>query len=149
MSNAVDGPKGGRHFQSETARASSNLFDEVEETCSRVIILNEGTVIAEGSVAEIKRRAAPRTARVRIPDDKQELAQSLMKQTRGVAAVSLSDDDQGWLHITFESGGGNGDRPVANGAVRALLDAGIPLLAFELEGGRLSDAFLYLTAGQS
>jgi hypothetical protein len=72
-----------------------------------------------------------------------------MNQTRGVAGVSLSEDDHGWLHITFERGGSNGDRPVANGAVRALLDAGIPLLAFELEGGRLSDAFLYLTGGQS
>ena len=132
-----------------TVILSTHFLDEVEETCSRVIILNEGTVIAEGTVAEIKRKAAPRTARVRIPDDKQELAQSLMKQTRGVAGVSLSEDDHGWLHITFERGGSNGDRPVANGAVRALLDAGIPLLAFELEGGRLSDAFLYLTGGQS
>jgi hypothetical protein len=31
-------------------------------------------------------------------------------------------------------------------AVRALADAGVPLLAFELEGARLSDAFLEMTA---
>ena len=30
-------------------------------------------------------------------------------------------------------------------AVRALADADIPLLAFELEGARLSDAFLAMT----
>jgi hypothetical protein len=30
--------------------------------------------------------------------------------------------------------------------VRALAEAGIPLLAFELEGARLSDAFLSMTA---
>jgi hypothetical protein len=30
-------------------------------------------------------------------------------------------------------------------AVRALADAGVPLLAFELEGARLSDAFLAMT----
>jgi hypothetical protein len=31
--------------------------------------------------------------------------------------------------------------------VRALAEAGIPLLAFELEGARLSDAFLAMTEG--
>ena len=30
-------------------------------------------------------------------------------------------------------------------AVRALTDSGVPLLAFELEGARLSDAFLSMT----
>jgi ABC-2 type transport system ATP-binding protein len=129
-----------------TVILSTHFLDEVEEVCSRVIILNKGRVIAEGSIPEIKRKAAPRTARVRVPDDKHERARSLMKQTRGVADVSYREDDGGSLHVIFERGG-NGDRPVANAAIRALLDAGVPILAFELEGGRLSDAFLYLTGG--
>ena len=32
-----------------------------------------------------------------------------------------------------------------NAPIRALLEAGIPILFFELEGGKLSDAFLTLT----
>jgi hypothetical protein len=32
-----------------------------------------------------------------------------------------------------------------NAAVRAIVDAGIPLLSSELEGARLSDAFLAMT----
>jgi ABC-2 type transport system ATP-binding protein len=33
----------------------------------------------------------------------------------------------------------------ASDAMRALVDAGVPVLAFELEGARLSDAFLSMT----
>jgi ABC-2 type transport system ATP-binding protein len=128
-----------------TVILSTHFMDEVEEVSSRVIILNKGTVIAEGSIAEIKRRAAPRTARVRVPVDKHDQARLLLKQARGIANIHRNEDDDGWLHITFERGTSNGDRPIANGTLRALLDAGMPILAFELEGGRLSDAFLYLT----
>jgi ABC-2 type transport system ATP-binding protein len=37
--------------------------------------------------------------------------------------------------------GSNGEAP-ANEALRALTEAGVPVLAFELQGARLSDAFL-------
>ena len=40
---------------------STYFLDEVEGVCSQVIILNRGEVIAEGSITDIKRRAAPRT----------------------------------------------------------------------------------------
>ena len=43
-----------------------------------------------------------------------------------------------------------GDEPVepsAEKAIRGLLDAGVPVLGFSLEGGRLSDAFLAVTRG--
>ena len=36
----------------------SHLLAEVEENCSRVLILNRGLVVAEGTVAEIVRKAA-------------------------------------------------------------------------------------------
>ena len=38
--------------------------------------------------------------------------------------------------------GVNADAAAAAAALRALLDAGVPVAEFSLEGGRLSDAFL-------
>ena len=47
-----------------TVFLSTHLLAEVEEICSRVLILNRGRVVAEGTVAEVARRAAaPRSAR--------------------------------------------------------------------------------------
>jgi ABC-2 type transport system ATP-binding protein len=87
-----------------TVILTTHLLSEVEETCSRVLILNRGKVISEGTVGEVTRRAsAPRRVRLQIPS-------------------------------------GQRDR-----AVQALSKAGISLLAEEIEGARLSDAFLAMT----
>ncbi len=131
-----------------TVILSTHFLDEVEEICSRVIILNHGEVIAEGSVAEIKRRAAPRTARVHVPSEMHDQALSALERAQGVANAGSTDAERGWLTVTFDVawldeqwGAG------MNGAVRALADAEVLILSFELEGGRLSDAFLSLTEG--
>jgi ABC-2 type transport system ATP-binding protein len=87
-----------------TVILTTHLLSEVEETCSRVLILNRGKVIAEGTVREVTQQAsAPRRARIQIPSEER-------------------------------------DR-----AVEALTNAGITVLASELEGARLSDAFLAMT----
>ena len=51
-----------------TVVLSTHFLAEVEDTCSRVVILNRGRVIAEGTVAEVTRlAAAPRRGRFRVP----------------------------------------------------------------------------------
>jgi ABC-2 type transport system ATP-binding protein len=128
-----------------TVILSTHFLDEVEETCSRLIILNRGEVIAERTVAEIKRKAAPQTARVRVSGEMQDRAVSLLKEALGVAAVDAAERDGGWVNVTFDPASMESEPAPANGVIRALLDAGVPIMSFELEGGRLSDAFLYLT----
>jgi ABC-2 type transport system ATP-binding protein len=87
-----------------TVLLSTHLLAEVEETCSRVLILNRGRVAALGTVAEVAARAAaPRAARLSIP---------------------AADEER---------------------ALRALAAADVTILGFELEGARLSDAFLAMT----
>ena len=46
------------------------------------------------------------------------------------------------LKATLADGTSDG---LPNGGLRLLLEAGIPVLSFELEGARLSDAFLAMT----
>jgi ABC-2 type transport system ATP-binding protein len=125
---------------------STHFLDEVEETCSRVIILNRGEVIAAGSVAEIKRRASPRTARVHVAPDTHDRALAALRRAQGVANASSIDAERGWITARFDSAwlDQHPEAPM-NTAVRALADAEVPILSFELEGGRLSDAFLSLT----
>jgi ABC-2 type transport system ATP-binding protein len=140
-----------RQLASERGAAvilSTHFLDEVEETCSRVIILNRGQVIAEGSVSEIKRLAAPKAARIHVEPEMKDKALAALSEARGVAAVDFSSDDRGWLTARFDSAWLEANRESGmNTAIRALTDAGVPILSFELEGGRLSDAFLLLTEG--
>jgi ABC-2 type transport system ATP-binding protein len=126
---------------------STHFLDEVEEVCSRVMIMNRGNVIAEGTVADIKRKAARSSARIRVSDEVRDRALSALKQAPGVAAVDFAEGDRGAFNVTFDAMGT--EQTVANGAIQSLLDGGISIQSFELEGGRLSDAFLYLTGEET
>ena len=125
-----------------TVLLSTHLLAEVEETCSRVLILNRGVVVAEGTVAEITRRAAaPRSARLRLAPDHAQRAADLLRAVAGVQGVEVPPDQAGLLVVTFD---GAGEMPV-NEALVALTRPGLSILSFELEGARLSDAFLAMT----
>jgi ABC-2 type transport system ATP-binding protein len=124
---------------------STHLLTEVEENCSRVLILNRGRVVAEGTVAEVVlRAAAPRSGRIRVAPG------NLVRATVALAgAVEVeqvtANGRPGWLTVSFAPTADPAGNGALNGAVRALLDDEIPVLAFELEGARLSDAFLAMT----
>jgi len=121
-----------------TILLSTHLLAEVEETCSRVLILNRGRVAAHGTVAEVAARAAaPRAGRLAVPPDQ---ADAALRALAAVTVVEASADGRpGLIAVRLTSGDSMND------AVRAVLDAGVTLLSSELEGARLSDAFLAMT----
>jgi ABC-2 type transport system ATP-binding protein len=115
-----------------TVLLSTHLLAEVEEVCSRVLILNHGRVIADGTVAEVARRAAaPRTATLRVASGDTD---------RAVAALSAFAVERrpGLLTVALD-----GADP--NEALRRLVESGVGVEAYELEAARLSDAFLAIT----
>jgi ABC-2 type transport system ATP-binding protein len=123
----------------------SHLLAEIEENCSRVMILNRGHVVAEGTVAEVVRQAAaPRSARLQVASEHVERAVVALTDMAGVDNVERSDGRAGWLKVDFSPAPEDGDAQLSV-ALRVLLDAGVELRSFELEGARLSDAFLAMT----
>jgi ABC-2 type transport system ATP-binding protein len=128
-----------------TVLLSTHLLTEVEENCSRVLILNRGHVVADGTVAEIVRRAAaPRGGRLHVAPEHVETAALALAGAHGVAEVGSTNGRPGWLSVVLAPPV-DGAEPSLNDAVRALLDSGVAVLGFELEGARLSDAFLAMT----
>jgi ABC-2 type transport system ATP-binding protein len=131
-----------------TVLLSTHLLAEVEEVCSRVLILNRGRVAADGTVAEVARKAAaPRAGRLRVPAEQVERAIETLDRVPGFEATRLRDAQPGWLTVTLAQTNGRAPEGLMNDALRAVADAGVPLLEFELEGARLSDAFLAMTQG--
>jgi ABC-2 type transport system ATP-binding protein len=126
-----------------TVLLSTHLLAEVEEVCSRVLILNRGRVAAAGTVSEVARRAAaPRSARLRVAPQRVAEALTVLGRAQGVERVAPADGYPGSLAATLDRGGNEGQM---NEGLRLLAEAGIPVLSFELEGARLSDAFLAMT----
>jgi ABC-2 type transport system ATP-binding protein len=130
-----------------TVLLSSHLLAEVEEHCSRVLILNRGRVVADGTVAEVARQAAaPRTARLRVAPEAVDEAIAVLSAAPGVERCERGEGQPGWLTLVFAAATDDRDDAPTDEALRRLLVAGIGLLSFELEGARLSDAFLAMTA---
>jgi ABC-2 type transport system ATP-binding protein len=126
---------------------STHLLNEVEENCSHVLILNRGRVVAEGTVSEVvSRAAAPRRLRLQVAPDELERATAVLAGLQSVQEVEPSESQPGWLAVELSApGDANGDGPSPNDVLRALLDAGLALRSFEIDGTRLSDAFLAMT----
>jgi ABC-2 type transport system ATP-binding protein len=124
-----------------TVLLSTHLLAEVEEVCSQVVILNRGRVVAEGTVAEVARQAAaPRRARLRVAPEGTARALAALSDGGKLSAAELRP---GELELTFSAEAD--PEAMSAEALRLLLAAEVSVLGFELEGGRLSDAFLTMT----
>jgi ABC-2 type transport system ATP-binding protein len=128
-----------------TVVLSSHLLGEVEQSCDRVLILNRGRAVAQGTVAEVARSAAvPRRALLRVPPELRGRAVEVLAASQ-VDAAPAGDDHAGELELRLPAD--LAPESAAAGALGSLLDAGVPVLGFSLEGGRLGDAFLAVTGG--
>jgi ABC-2 type transport system ATP-binding protein len=128
-----------------TVVLSTHLLAEVEQACDRVLILNRGRVVAHGTVAEVVRSAAiPRRGLVKVPPELRDRAIEVLAAA-AVDAVSTSGDLGGELELRLPTG--VAPEAAAAKALGSLLGAGVPVLGFALEGGRLNDAFFAVTEG--
>lgn len=136
----------------------SHALAEIESVCDDVVILSAGQVVAAGSVAEVIGRAQQTDVqrngvRVWVPSASLAAAQQRLEALPYVMEAAPIEGMEGWLRIEFVDKAGvsmmNGetgeDPQLTNRMLEALIDAGIPILAFQSEGGRLQDAFLRLT----
>ncbi len=120
---------------------STHLLAEVEENCSRVLILNKGRVVAEGTVASVvARAAAPRNGRLQVAPADAERALASVRGSDAVAEMSAVEGQAGWFAFTLAQ-----ERSSLNAVLRPLLEVNVDVLALELDRPRLSDAFLAVT----
>jgi ABC-2 type transport system ATP-binding protein len=117
-----------------TVLVSSHLLSEVEQTCSHVIVMHHGRLVAAGEVGEIVTGDGETSFAV----DDAEQAAGVLRSLAGVQDVS-DPDGSGSVHAHL-----NGT-PRAE-AVRALVRAGVAVDTVAPRG-RLEDVFLDLVGG--
>jgi len=125
----------------------SHMLSEIEGICDDVIILSSGQVVAQGPVQNVVGNIQRNVARVRVPAANVEASLELLRSLQNVFKVSLSPQMQGWISVEFADFDEtiSQNEKARNSLLKALIQAEIPVLSYEAEGGRLQDVFLQLT----
>jgi ABC-2 type transport system ATP-binding protein len=124
---------------------STHLLPEVEQTCTRILILRRGRLVADGSVADVVAlAAAPRRVAVTVAADAAAAAADALGRAAAVERVEHANGAAGRLDVTLVTGGDA--LAAANAALRALVETDVAIRAFALESARLGDAFMAVTA---
>lgn len=129
-----------------TVVLSTHLLPEVEEVCSKVVILHHGRVLVSGSVGEvIKTALIEQSAQLRVPLDLIERARNVLAGFPGLTINQTAEQPEVLILAVDRPGTDSTHGEVMNEVLAAVTAAGIPVLRFELEAARLSDAFLKMT----
>ncbi|MBO0840059.1 MAG: ATP-binding cassette domain-containing protein, partial [Sciscionella sp.] len=117
-----------------TVLISSHLLAEVEQTCSHVVVMHKGKLIAAGEVGQIIAGGGQASFTVDDPDR----AVTVLSTMDGVTGVAADGDA---VHADL------GALPTS-AAVRALVDAGIAVTSAGPRR-RLEDAFLHMVGAET
>jgi ABC-2 type transport system ATP-binding protein len=125
--------------EGRTVVLSSHLLDEVEKTVDALAIVDQGRIVAQGSIADLTRSGPPRLV-VGSADNAR--AGALLAPMRAVAGVATED---GVLRVSLEGRGAAVNEAIAD-INRRLVEAGIPVYRLEPEHASLEQRFLEITS---
>ncbi len=118
---------------------SSHILTELAEMCHRIGILDEGRLLAVGSVEEISRRAHDvGQVHIRVLDQREQLADWLAARN-DVADIRGEGNLVAFRHT--------GDRPSEAALLREIVEAGFAVVEFGTRRQSLEDVFLHVTEG--
>src|SRR4051794_2476235 len=118
-----------------TVMLSSHLLDEVEKTCDYVAILDQGTVVAQGPIEELRGEGTPE---VLIEVEDAQAARPLLEAVEGVRDVAVEED--GALRLTLD------DLELVPDLNRRLVEAGLRVRRLEPVRASLEQRFLAITS---
>jgi ABC-2 type transport system ATP-binding protein len=117
--------------QGKTVLLTTHYLEEADALAHRIIVINKGRIISEGTPAEIKRSSGGRTIRCRT-----RLSEEFLRKLPTVTNVKFNEAT---VTVTASD---------AESAVREMLRCDETLSGLEIAGPALEDAFLALTKNQ-
>lgn len=120
-----------------TVILSSHILSEVQSTCSRVIIISRGKIVADGTPEELEKGGRGNAlVRIEIQREVPEII-SRLKAVEGVVEARLEGKK---VCLEIEA-----DRDIRAEAARIIVESGAGLLSLAKEESSLEDVFISLT----
>ncbi|MGE0143261.1 MAG: ABC transporter ATP-binding protein [Planctomycetota bacterium] len=125
--------------ESHTVLLSTHYLQEVEAACSRVIVIDRGRIVADGTQAELRKALPGRGIRARIGGERSAVLAALQSEIEGLEVSHSGAEDE----YLLTGVGGDAAAMVA----RSVVAAGFTLHSLEVVEPTLEDAFRALTVG--
>ncbi len=118
---------------------STHILPEVQASCERLLIINQGRIVAEDSLASLSQKASKGKMRVmiRVKRAKEQYIESITNLS-GVAAASFAGEE---LHLDCD-----GADQTLEALSSSVVESGMGLLEMKISTEQLEDIFLELTA---
>lgn len=122
----------------------SHILSEVSATCNRILIINDGVVVATGTPAELTAKSGKQNLySLKIKGDKNSVESAIgsINDVKQVHATALQDD---WLQVKVT---GQGDHDIGEELFRCVVDHKWSLSELKREEKSLEEIFTQLTRG--
>ncbi|MEA2062391.1 MAG: ATP-binding cassette domain-containing protein [Gemmatimonadota bacterium] len=131
----------------KTIILSSHIMQEVTATCDRVLIINDGRLVAQGSPDELTSQAQGKETSVLCLKGSQDEIFSALRNAPFIESFKKVEDDQGqddggWLTLEVHSAGGD----IREQLFRLAVEKNFPLRELRSERMSLEDVFSKITA---
>ena len=122
---------------------STHILEEVEAVCTRAVVINRGTIVADGTAEDLLHRIRHHGAvSIRVPTERSEAAIRVLQAAKHVAGVETLGKANGHIHIrAFPREGALETADVA----AELRAQQIPIDELYIERGRLDEVFRQIT----
>ena len=127
--------------QDHTVLLSSHILPEVEATCERIIIINQGRIVASGTPGELRQRITGDSELIaEFKGSTEEIAAGLQKLD-GVSRVETTMRD-GWTRVTVTT-----QKDVREEIYKLSIEKGWPMRELRRDVATLEDFFVKIVAG--
>jgi ABC-2 type transport system ATP-binding protein len=130
--------------EKKTVIYCSHILTEVSATCSRILIINEGNIVASGTSEELMSQATKSDRYVVKVKAERKAAQDVIAAIPGVTGVSVVAGSGVWLQLDVAAAHAS---DIGERIFRCAVDNGWSLSELRHETASLEDVFTQLTRG--
>ena len=135
--------------ETKTILISTHILEEVSESCTRILVMGKGRIVADGTPSALLAQSAYHKAvSVRLPWEDKDRALSLLGKMAEVQKQECIKRGEEAL-MTFFPHAHVEALELANAVQNKAAESDLPLLSLQIEEGRLDDLFRHLTEHDS
>jgi len=123
-----------------TVILSSHILPEIEQTCERVVIINNGIVVAEDTPDNLTSRLKGGERTVLQVEGSEEKIKSALKPVKEIKSMEFEQDKNGIFRVNIES-----DVDIRKTLAKNIVTNNLGLLELSTDRFTLEDIFLHLT----